>query len=231
MPHPRKGYLVDGQQVPGVTSITGRYKDNEKLNHWRVWCGANKLNPAKEGRKAANIGTAVHDAIERHIRGEQFEADPTAYYELPDGGLEKAKRCYKAWQQWNGALTPDYKTLEPQMTHKTYGYGGTPDAICVIADTLCVADWKTSNGIYDETAMQVAAYRELWRHEHGEELKRAYVVRVDKRKLGGEHYMLEGVQMDRYLEQFLRYLEAWRFEHEYMPVKWDEVTKFKDLGK
>jgi len=231
MPHPRLGYRdADGNALPGVTTIVGRYKDEGPLLNWRYNCIRRGLNPTQEGRNAANIGTAVHDAIERHIRQEPFEEDPTTYYELPEGGLDKAKRCFQGWQEWNDKVQPRYLILEPQMSHGVLGYGGTPDAICVIDDALCVVDWKTSNGIYNETAMQVAAYRELFRYNYGLMLDDAYVLRMDKRKLDFEQYVLKSETLERYFDQFNRFLDCYKFEREYFPAPW-EIVKRRELLK
>ena len=232
MPHPRLGYRdADGNALPGVTTVVGRYKDEGPLLNWRYNCIRRGLNPTAEGRKAANIGTAVHDAIERHIRQEPFEEDPTTYYELPEGGLDKAKLCYQAWQEWNDHVQPRYLILEPQMSHGVLGYGGTPDAICVINDILCVVDWKTSNAIYNETAMQVSAYKELVRCNYGLVLDDAYVLRMDKRSKtpNFEQYRIGPDALELYFEQFNRFLDAYKFEREHFPAKWEKVTRAKLL--
>ena len=39
---------------------------------------------------------------------------------------------------------------------------GTPDAIGQVNGQLCLVDWKTSNGVYVDYLLQLAAYRRLW---------------------------------------------------------------------
>lgn len=129
MPTPKYGYSVNGIKVPSVTTIIGRYKDASGLFRWIYNCGTRNEDYKLAGRKAANIGTAVHDAIERNIKGEQQVPNPQEYYELNDAQMEKARRCYEAWKRWNDLTQPTYSELEPQLVHKEYMYGGTIDAI------------------------------------------------------------------------------------------------------
>ena len=55
---------------------------------------------------------------------------------------------------------------EMQLVSEQYRFGGTPDAIGMIRGELCLVDWKTSNGIYSDYLLQIAAYRLLWEENH-----------------------------------------------------------------
>ena len=52
------------------------------------------------------------------------------------------------------------------MSHK-YKFGGTPDAIGRNTNgELVLLDWKTSNGVYSDYLLQLAAYKALWEEEN-----------------------------------------------------------------
>jgi hypothetical protein len=36
----------------------------------------------------------------------------------------------------------------------------------MIGNSLCLLDWKTSNAVYPDYAIQLAAYRHLWNENH-----------------------------------------------------------------
>lgn len=223
MPTPRKGYSLNGKSIPGVTTVIGRYKDGSALMQWAHSCGLRQMDYKSESSNAAKIGTAAHDAIERHIKGIPQEPDPVAYYELPPGGMIKARRCFEAWKIWNEAVSPQYVDVEPQLVNSEHGYGGTIDAIATIAGKLVLLDWKTSNAIYPETALQVAAYKHLWYNNGGDKIDHCRIVRFDKSS--GSFEQLAILDTSAYFEQFLRLLGCFKAEKVIYPVKWLRMTK------
>lgn len=223
MPTPKHGYVIDGKKVPGVTSVIGRYKDSAKLIHWAWTCGIKHIDYRIESDSAAKIGTAAHDAIERTITKLEQVPNPVEHYQLPVGGMEKARRCFEAWKDWNSAVCPDYVVIEPKMVNALHGYGGTIDAVARIGDKLVLLDWKTSAAIYDDVAMQVAAYKQLWYENGGEHVDRCTVVRFDKKT--GTFEQRSIVDTSDYFEQFISLLTAYKREKKIYPVKWDRMTK------
>jgi len=224
VPTPGKGYSLNGARVPGTTTVIGRYKDGSKLNDWIWRCGVRRLDYRAEGRTAADIGTAAHDMIERDINADPQVSDIIGHYCLESGGADRAKRCYGAYLRWKEKRNPTIDVVEAQLVHPAHGYGGTIDAIGTIEGQRFLLDWKTSNGIYDETAMQLAAYRELWRSNTGEDIKHALVLRMDK-ATGKYEELIPPPCHELYFEQFLRFLEAYKLDRKIFPVKWINVTK------
>lgn len=230
MPTPHKGYSLNGARVPGTTTVIGRYKDGSKLQDWIWRCGARRLDFRAEGRCAADIGTAAHDMIERDIGATPQAEDIVGHYELKPGSDASVRRCFKAYMAWRERRKPEITTVEAQLIHPEYGYGGTIDAIGTIDGERFLLDWKTSNGIYDETCMQLAAYRELWKANEGEDLQSALILRMDKATGKYEELMppLEPSHAD-YFAHFLRLLDAYKHDRKIFPVKWRNVTKNESL--
>lgn len=100
----------------------------------------------EQGRAAADKGTAIHGAIERHYRGEMPDAEYWDWVKVVRRDIESS--CGP--QRW----LPERSFAHPM------GYGGKTD----LHSDHWVLDFKSKDGvedakIYDEHAMQLAAYR------------------------------------------------------------------------
>jgi len=51
---------------------------------------------------------------------------------------------------------------EITLVSEAHRFGGTPDAIGYLDGKLCLLDWKTSNAVYSDYLIQLAAYKVLW---------------------------------------------------------------------
>lgn len=170
MPTPRQGYfLKDGAQVPGTTTVIGRFKDSGALLHWAFSQGKaaqrGEIKSLYDKRdEAAEAGTLAHAMVEARIRGE----DPNSVL----SGIEseqikiQAQAAYKAYLSWESMTKLVIVEQEMQLVSEQHKFGGTPDAIGQINGELCLVDWKTSNGVYQDYLIQLAAYRHLWEEKY-----------------------------------------------------------------
>lgn len=164
MPTPRKGYfLADGTRVPGTTTVLGRFKDSGALIRWAWKRGKDfpdeDLYASRDD--AANIGTAAHAMVEERINGFDPENAP-ALLALDGRGRERARNAFLMYEAWASMSNLEIVEQEMQLVSETYRYGGTPDAIGMVNGELCLVDWKTSNGVYSDYLLQLAAYKQLW---------------------------------------------------------------------
>ncbi len=74
----------NGKQIPGVTTICGRYKESEALKYWCWSQGIEGLDYKETMQKAASVGTEVHDKIEAHFNSLALD--------LPDPKLVLGRR-------------------------------------------------------------------------------------------------------------------------------------------
>ena len=82
MARPKSGYrLADKTRVPGVTTITGRFKESGGLIHWAWDLGMQGINYRDARDKAADAGTLGHDMIEAFIKGQDPEEAVRAFLE------------------------------------------------------------------------------------------------------------------------------------------------------
>jgi hypothetical protein len=165
MPHPKAGYKnAAGLPVPGTTTVIGRFKDSGPLLHWAFGQGRlaerGVISSLYEKRdEAADVGTLAHAMVEAHIKG--FVPMPGSL--IPEI-QEKAETAYRAYLKWESMTRLKIVAQEISMVSETYQFGGTLDAIGELGQELCLLDWKTSNGVYPDFLIQLAAYSILW-HE------------------------------------------------------------------
>lgn len=165
-------YKVDGRWAVGVTTaLKGIPK--EALTGWAARTVANhvvenihdvkrmldsggaqptvnylKEVPFQKRNEAAVRGTEVHALAERYIKGEEIEVADN---------VEPYVRGYADFiRDWNPTTVHE----ELVVASRTHGYAGTLDSIQDIPGLgRCLVDYKTSNYVVGEHALQVAAYR------------------------------------------------------------------------
>lgn len=166
MPTPKDGYrLKDGSRVPGTTTIIGRWKDSGALLQWAFKQGKEGKRTLYEDRdKAADIGTCAHGMVELRINEKSHEEiDDYVRATLPDAAMAaQAWVAFGAYEQWARHSQLRIIEQEMQLVSEAYRYGGTPDGIGIIGNELCLIDFKTSNGVYRDYLIQLAAYNNLW---------------------------------------------------------------------
>lgn len=165
MPTPKAGYFTkDGKRVPSVTTILSRFKDSAALMQWAFQQGKEgKTSLYEEAQTAAEIGTVVHAMVEEHINGMPRDVlVQTKLRELPEEHHCAALSAFDAYLIWAENFKVRIIEQEIQLVCEEHKFGGTPDAIGLVGNQLCLLDWKTSNAIYPEYLIQLAAYAHLW---------------------------------------------------------------------
>lgn len=167
------GYLIDNEKVIGVTTAISKGWPKPALPHWAARTVAQraldmsqndwdhilslgydgalnnlKNTPFKQRNDAAVRGTNVHRLAEKVIEGEAVAVPDHLY-----GHVESVVNFLDEWQ------------IRPVLTERVIGsyrwrYAGTFDLIADLPDGRRVLfDYKTSNSIYGDVALQLAAYR------------------------------------------------------------------------
>lgn len=160
MATPKAGYWLDGKRLPGTTTIIGRFKDSGGLLHWAFQQGqSGAAHLYEQAEVAADIGTVAHSMIEAHING----LEPTVPPDMSAEDADKAHNAYGMYLAWkrqtNLKLISKYQEI--QLICTCHKFGGTPDAIGEIDGKIVLLDWKTSNGVYQDYIIQLAAYKHL----------------------------------------------------------------------
>ena len=173
--------LDDGRRrpVPGVTSILGVLARPALVN-WAASQAAEyvaeNLRPGvpldeveireladgarmahrRAQKRAATVGSVVHEWIERYARGRI--GGRRLRVALPENA--QARRGVEAFLDWVDAHKVDFLESERRVYSREHGYAGTADLVAVVDGDLVLIDVKTSKGIYPEYELQLAAY---WR--------------------------------------------------------------------
>jgi PD-(D/E)XK nuclease superfamily len=209
MPTPLKGYWLDGIKVCSVTEVLGQFKDSGGLIGWtRKMCLAG-IDSNLISNQAKTIGTIVHKMVEEKIHGR----DPHLINDLDDFAMavgskltmfQLGERSFNSFKRWSGATCYEIKETEIRLISPTYKFGGTIDAVGNVGNQLCLLDWKTSKGIYDDYFVQVAAYAMLWEENFPDRplLGGYHILRIDKETGDYDHRSYEYGSMEDGQDQF-----------------------------
>lgn len=168
-----RSYSINGVEWPSVTTVLGLLDKGDALLQWAVNCALAyvrehavtedfesvlhlaRTNWREARDEAADIGKEIHELIKVYIR---HGRDAVGVYrpEVENGFL-----AFLEWERENGIA---WLEAEKQVFDSQHGYAGTLDAKCrftkgQFAGRVFVIDFKSSKGIYDGYAEQVAAYR------------------------------------------------------------------------
>lgn len=208
MGRPTDGYKIDGERVPGVTTIISRFKPAGGLIHWAWQQGRDGKNYQDTRDKAADAGTIAHDMVEADIYGAVYDAgtaDPLL--------VEKARGAFMAYLEWKQQTQLSVAEAEVTLLSRRHRFGGTLDALFV-RGALALGDWKTSNAIYADYLIQLGAYALLWEENYPERPITGgfHLLRFSKQEQADDpisfahHYWSN---LDLAKEQFLLYRQAY----------------------
>jgi len=189
--------------LPGVTGILDTVGSRDKTNKLMGWCKkqallkvADHLRPliGKEAhideafieavrksawkrdkevlKQAGDIGTRIHAAIDAYIAGSA---------PILDKDTEPGYNNFLEWLKNCGITLIKGDTYVASLA---VGYGGAFDALGEHGGRLVLLDWKSSNYLKDENALQTAAYCNAFKETYGQEIDEAYVVRFGKETPG-----------------------------------------------
>lgn len=165
------GYSIDGQRAIGVTTALKALP--KELTRWSArtvaaYVAGNPDNvmqmlrsggqaptvdflsglPFQKRNEAAVRGTAVHKLAEQAVKGDEIDVP------------EHLVGYVESYMRFLDDFNPTSVHEELVVASRAHCYAGTLDSIQDIPGLgRALVDYKTSNGIYGEAALQVAAYR------------------------------------------------------------------------
>lgn len=164
-PQRRAGYYtIDNVEMPSVTTILGII-NKPALITWAAKQGAKAVlkDPVMydtpqaaagaiytiDGQKATDRGRDAHAVAEAYalaiLKGEQDKFTSDNPY-------------FPAIKAFFDQINPMPVAIEVCLFNAEHGYAGTADLIATINGKTALIDWKTSKFIYEEMALQLAAY-------------------------------------------------------------------------
>lgn len=131
-------YRLDGREIPSVTTIMKPLSD---AKYGSI--------PSNVLEKAADRGTAVHQAIEDYIKYGFADIDSEYHGYL------------NAFEKWNEEYHPSFITSEMFVYHPLMQYAGTLDILAEITGQTYLIDTKTTSEIIEKSCrIQLEAYNQ-----------------------------------------------------------------------
>ena len=202
---------AEGKKLPSVTTVIGKFKEAGGLIHWAWDLGMQGLDYRKVRDDAASAGTLAHSMVEADIRNLP-QPDKNGH----DESLwNKSLSAFEAYKEWRCQTNLQPEQTEVSVMCECHQTGGTLDTI-MVQGKRSLGDWKTSNAVYPEYLIQLAAYRHLWEINH-----------PDQPITGGFHLLRFSKEEGDFTHHFWPNLDdAWSaFEH--MRVLYDLMAKLK----
>lgn len=171
-----------GDILPSVTTVIGRFKDSRGLIHWSWKEGMEGRDYRASRDKAADAGTIAHHMIEDHIHK---ELDLSRFYHEHDDNLVSlAENALNAYLTWEKGYSIEYYGTEVPLVSEKYQFGGTIDGIAIQNGQFYIVDFKTSNKIYPDYLIQLAAYKGLWEENNPDKLIEGgfHLLRISKQE-------------------------------------------------
>lgn len=136
-----------------------------------------KMSYRRKSKDALTSGSTAHDWIENHIKaqieGRIVEDGPE---KIED---EKARASVLAFLEWEKAHKITWMASELVVGSEVHEFGGKLDSLAVVDDVITLVDFKTSNQISKDYALQTAAYQ-IALEEMGQEVDERLVLRIPK---------------------------------------------------
>ena len=180
-------YEIDGQKLIRVTSVLGQTLAKPALFNWARKATREGAAAYLEGQRekpitdaiikgvvqAAKDGTNTEAAVRRGVDFHEAAMDYMGGDPYPDiPGMQALK-------QWRADLEPRPVALENVVYSRKLGCAGTFDALMEIDGKRVIVDYKTG-GVYDDHAIQLAAYAGMWGEMNkGRPIDSCQVVQVD----------------------------------------------------
>lgn len=158
----------NGKRVPSVTTIISRFKESGGLLYWANQQGLDGKTLEEARMPATTAGTLAHEMVEAHINGRPVpDTSLDSYAAVPGDVLEKALAAYEVYKKWQSQTALTIRHTEVALVSDKHRFGGRLDAIGQVpGDELTLVDWKTSNSVYGDYLLQLAAYGLLWEENY-----------------------------------------------------------------
>ncbi len=196
-------YLTpDGDALPSVTTILSKTKDKTFLKQWRAKVG--EANAEKIIRDSAQIGTALHQYIERLVNGEKYK-------DLTKIGIQAEKMAKKIVEEAFKDITEVWGS-EVHL-YNPGKYAGTADMIAIYKGRPAIIDFKQTNRPkkrewIQDYLMQLAAYAQAHNALFNTEIDQG-VVLMCSRDLTFQRFELTGEKFTRAADAFMKKLDLY----------------------
>lgn len=195
-----------------------------------------KKASAKVAKRAAGIGTIVHDYAYLTEIGRAREALQMLSEHESHRDWEKINNGVRKYEEWRGQNKGETVLLEAIVASVAHQFGGKFDHLSLRNGLLILSDYKTSNGIYVDQFIQLAAYSiaieewlDKWLAQYGLPLKVGgfEILRFGKENGDDFHPMLitDPLEIEQLKLQAIRCRQTYKFR-----LGWENDKRFKYMG-
>lgn len=153
-------YRLDGERVPGATTVGAYFPKGEGLIRWLIQQGMDEYMKKTKLTKAGAIGKVVHKYAECHMTGTEFD------WALVDEA-EDANIIRDCLQQYDNltAQYPDDRlyAAEVLVASPTLKVASQIDLVLVREGEVIIRDYKTGKKVYISALHQTVLYRRMVR--------------------------------------------------------------------
>lgn len=160
--------------------------------------------------KAADSGTEIHDFCERFAKSKMGLGDVPDMKQYENN--EPVLNGIQGFLDWFNANKVEFVEIERVVYSKKYDFAGRFDLIAKVDGKLMLLDYKTGKGVYDESGLQLAAYRLAWEEENGKQLDGHGILHLDKETAGFEYLPYTPEEYARDLVGFLAALQLKKWQ-------------------
>ena len=177
-------YVYENKRVPRVTEILSAMLHEEYLLKWANGLGLKHISYQAFMKEAADKGTYSHMAIERYLKQGYLNLDEM--HEIPNNKIrDTVSSTMSGFYKWWNLLHKTHKKikvvyLEETLIHKYFA--GTCDCLLEVDGEYWLIDFKTSNHMSFNYALQLAAYGYLLKDLRNITISKAIILKLDKTK-------------------------------------------------
>jgi len=185
-----------GDPVPSVTTILSDTGDKTALIAWRKRVGEQEAN--RISQESAGLGTKVHNALEKHILGEDVSFGNNHISIMAESMTN---------QMLNNGLNKVDELYGVEVGLIAQGlYAGTSDAIGMYEGEEAIIDFKTAKKIkkrewIEDYFLQGCAYALAHNEMFESNIKKVVILMVDRESNFAE-FIIEGEEFDRYCDKW-----------------------------
>jgi len=174
-------YKLNGERVPGATTIGGVYPKGEGLIRWMIEQGIKEYEDKTAMQKGGDVGSVLHDYAERYELGKHgfdWHAVETSPFE------KDIRRVIALFIEWRQGNKDTVLMMEELCASPTLKVGGRIDTLREREGLgLVLSDYKTSKSIYISHLIQViGGYRRMLREWYDMDVPYVEIVKFPKQE-------------------------------------------------
>ena len=197
-----RSYQVAGMNLPSVTTVLAKTKDQTYINQWKAKVGEEEAERIKN--LSSKRGTSMHKFLEKHI-------EESGYDDLTEIGVQAKPMAQKIIEI---GLTPvsEYYGSEVVLYYPGL-YAGATDLVCLHNGMETIVDFKQSNRPkkqewVDDYFHQVAGYAMAHDYVYQSNIQQC-VIMMCTPDLYYQEFKIQGIELKEYKHKFLKRLDQY----------------------